>query len=147
MVKRISQELATASERERSLQTRCAELNVQVTSLKDRVAAVKRETLAADSGQAAANLAEARRRLDESTLSDADKLLESQFESTRAAHKNRADRFGQSEQRLAELRGQLSGTEGLHQKRIQAEQAVNDLCRSLAREPVRGCSSPEGPVQ
>lgn len=134
VVKRISQELAAASERERSLQARSAELNVQVTSLKNRVTDVNRDTLAADASQAAAHLAEARRRLDESTLSDADRLLEMQFESTRAARENRTERLQQSEQRLAELRGQLNGTEGLHQKRIQAEQAVNDLCREFERE-------------
>jgi DNA repair exonuclease SbcCD ATPase subunit len=134
VVKRISQEVAAASERERTLQTRDTELNVQVTNLKERVTAVNRVTLESDVNQSAANLAESRRRLDESTLSDADRLLEMQFESTRVAHGSRAERLRQCEDRLLELRGQLNGTEGLHQKCIQAEQAVNDLCREFERE-------------
>lgn len=133
-VDRLGDSFARAIQLCQELRTRVAGQTVQVQSIQERVGRDDRAGLVQERELAASRLAEARRKLDDSTLSDAEHALELQFESIRAAHANRAERLRQIENLLIELRTKLAGTEGLHQKRIQAEQTVNDRQRELERE-------------
>ena len=134
LLNRASKELASRSEMFQSLQTRLATQTVITSALDARVVSTDREKLVEERDQAVARVTEARRKLQESTLTPEQESLEAQFESARVAHANRAERLRQNENLLAELRGQLMGGEGLHQKRIDAEQTVNDRSRELERE-------------
>jgi hypothetical protein len=131
---RAAKSLALARNAEQSLQRRIAAQSALVESLNEQLGGAQRDVLLKERNDAETRLADARRKLKESTLTEAEQALEAEFESVRADRARQAERLRQNENLLAELRGQLIGTEGLHQKRIQAEQTVNDRSRELDRE-------------
>lgn len=116
------------------LRSRLAVQDARVNGLSERLSRKERATLVRGMAEAAARYADAQRSLEASTPTEAERAIEARYEAVRAAQAQRAERLRQNETVVAELRGKLTGTEGLHQRRIQADQRVNDLERELKRE-------------
>jgi hypothetical protein len=126
--------LRIAVEAEQSLRTRIAGQDVQVQGLRVRVDRQERSSLLQECAKAKAQLADAQLKVQQATLSDAERAMETQYQNLRQGHAKRAERLRANENFLSELRGKLAETEGLHQKRIQAEQDVHDRTREYERE-------------
>jgi DNA repair exonuclease SbcCD ATPase subunit len=134
MSDRLNESLRQATDAEQTIRTRIAGQLIRVQNLKEIMGRLDRAALAHERDVARARSAEAKRKVEETTLSEAEQAIETQYQNIRTAHAHRAERLRSNEILLAELRVKLAGTEGLHQKRIQAEQAVNDKARELERE-------------
>ena len=117
-----------------AIKTRVASLKVELRSVQEKVDQQDRAALAALVDEAKTRFSEAEAKVLETTLTDAELAVESRFQAAASAVKQRGQRARDNEDALLRLHTQLAGTEGLHQKRIQAEQTVNDLTRDLARE-------------
>ena len=126
--------LRQAVDAERSLREQIAAETAHVQTLQQRLDTQDRSALLHELDDANTRRAEAEHNVEQYTLSDAESKLEAQYQTARAAHVVCAERLRRNEIALAELRTKLVGTEGLHQRRIQAEQLVNDWTRDLARE-------------
>jgi DNA repair exonuclease SbcCD ATPase subunit len=131
---RSSDLLQKATKSEQSMRTRIAGQAVQVQSLKDRLGQQERSALNHECEQAKIRLADAEQKVQQSTLSEAEQAIEMQYQNVRNAHAHRSERLRSNEILLAELRIKLAGAEGLHQKRIQVDQAVHDRMREYERE-------------
>ena len=71
---------------------------------------------------------------DERMLSDEERGIETRYQGVQNARDQRLKRLRDNETSLVRLQAILTGTEGLHQKRIHAEQAVIDLHSEYERE-------------
>ena len=67
-------------------------------------------------------------------LTDAERTVDERLDSARAAFDTRDRRLSSAETRLGELRGQLRGTEGLHNQIVQARQGLDENARMLEGE-------------
>jgi predicted ATP-dependent endonuclease of OLD family len=126
--------LDTSRSTEHSVRSRIALLEAQTRSSQERLARENGDELARAVEDAKTRLAAARQQVVDTTLSDADRDLEAQYQAAQTARTNRADRVRDSEDAILRLRTQLTGAEDLHQKRIHAEQTVMDCERELKRE-------------
>ncbi len=84
--------------------------------------------------KAQTRLADAEKIMLATTLTDEERRIESRYEAALSAREQRSRRLRENETTVVRLQAMLAGTEGLHQKRIQAEQTVNDLQRNCDRE-------------
>ncbi len=117
-----------------TVRDRAATLTVEFQNLEAALRKKDRALLEFELAEAEKRLAEAETTVQETTLNDAERAVESCYQAALNARNQRAARQRDNENLLLELRTKLTGTEGLHPKRIQAEQAVNDLTRELKRE-------------
>jgi DNA repair exonuclease SbcCD ATPase subunit len=122
---------------QRNLKISIAEQTAELRTLKSKVGQQDRAALAAAVQEAGTRLAEAQAKMDESALSDADQALEARSQAASHANRQRALRVRENEDLLLRLQTQLTGAEGLHQKRIQAEQTLADFERNFARESLQ----------
>lgn len=67
-------------------------------------------------------------------LTDAERTVDERLDSARTAFDTREQRLSSAETRLGELRGQLRGTEGLHNQIVQARQGLDENARMLESE-------------
>jgi hypothetical protein len=119
----------------REVAEKLAGQNVLVKSLDDqltRLGATSDLTDAIIRAQSKVEAAEAQ--VHAATLTDEERCVETRHQAAEAALKQREERLRDNEHGMRTLEGKLSGTEGLHQKRINAEQTVNDFAAALARE-------------
>jgi chromosome segregation ATPase len=130
----LAESAAHASRTENEVKTRIARQETKVQGLQERIGRLDRAALVRERDEADQRLADAGRRVEESTPTEAERSLEALFQKVQGACRACADRVRENEDALLELRTKLAGTEGLHHKRIQAEQIVNDLQRELDRE-------------
>ena len=100
-------------------------------TLKTKVGQQDPALLAAAVEEARARLAEAQAKAGEFGLSEANQTLETRSHAAVHAHRQRAMRVRENEDLLLRLQTQLAGAEGLHQKRIQAEQTLADFERKF----------------
>jgi energy-coupling factor transporter ATP-binding protein EcfA2 len=126
--------LRRATEAEQSIRASIAAKAALVQSLTDSLGKQERPALVHECDQAKDRLADAEQKVQQSTLSEAEQALETQYQKVRGAFADCSERLRSNDILLAELRTKLAGAEGLHQKRIQAEQAVNDRTREYERE-------------
>ena len=83
---------------------------------------------------ASARLAESEKSVRETMLTEEEHSIETRYQAAQNAREQRSRRLRDNEMTLVRLLATLAGTEGLHQNRVQAEQAVNDLQREFDRE-------------
>ena len=131
---RARETLEKAKEGEQQIRVRILQHEGNVQHLQKQLSGADRAALMRERDQAGVSLVEATRKVADSTLSEAEQAMEAQYESSKTAHLSRAERLRTNENLLLELRTKLAGTEGLHQRRIQAEQTVHDLTREHQRE-------------
>lgn len=79
-------------------------------------------------------LANARQRLKETELTDAEKTIEQRCQDARSALKNREQRLQELKDEMNRHRGRLEGSEGLHTRLADAEAAVVEAEEMLASE-------------
>jgi DNA repair exonuclease SbcCD ATPase subunit len=92
------------------------------------------EALKGELLRAEAALKCARQRLAETELTEAEKSVEERCRSAETVLEQREDRLRRLEQQMAELRGRLHGSEGLHQKRNEAASALTEVEQALEQE-------------
>lgn len=132
-----AQTLQQQQDNQRRLKISSAEQTAEMRTLKSNMGQQDGAALAAAVEAAGVRLAEAQAKVDESALSEADQALESRGQAAVHAQRLRALRVRENEDLLLRLQTQLAGAEGLHQKRIQAEQTLNDFERNAAREALQ----------
>ncbi len=128
-----NQALLQEQSNQRDLEKSIVEQTAEMRALKTKVGQQDRATLAAAAEEAIARLAEAQAKVDEFALSDADQALEARSNAAVHAQRQRAMRVRENEDLMLRLQTQLDGAEGLHQKRIQAEQTLAEFDRNSAR--------------
>ncbi len=129
--------LQQEQENQRKLKISIAEQTAQIRSLKQKVGQQDGAVLQAALDEASARLTEAQATGDESALSDADQAIETRWQAAIHAQRQRAMKVRENEDLLLRLQTQLAGAEGLHQKRIQAEQTLADFERIFTREAMQ----------
>jgi len=129
--------LQQEQENQRILKIALAERTAEMRSLKQKVGQHDRVVLLAAMDEAGSGLAEAQAKVDESALSEADQAIETRYQAAVHAQRQRALKVRENDDLLLRLQTQLAGAEGLHQKRVQAEQTLADLERNSAREALQ----------
>jgi uncharacterized protein YhaN len=92
------------------------------------------ESLRGELLRAEAALSRARQRLTETELTDAEKSVEQRCTTAQGVLDQREERLRRLEQQMAELRGRLHGSEGLHQRRNEAAAALTEVEQALEQE-------------
>ena len=119
---------------QQKIKTLIASQTVEVRNLKDKLGQHERAALVTAVNEAEARWKDANAKVQETTLSAAEQAIEARHQTAVNVQKQRSQRARDNEDLLLKLQTQLAGAEGLHTKRNQADQAVNDLTRELARE-------------
>lgn len=131
------QALEAARESQRSAKIAAAERSAALQQLKEKLGREDQTALAAVVADAQTRLADAQAKADESALGGAEQAIDSRLQAAHHAQRQRALAVRENEDLLLRLQTQLAGAEGLHQRRIQAEQTLMDLKRSFERESLQ----------